>query len=857
MSVAKLNLNEKKGEARQIKFRIAFSTGSDPEFPAEELNIHSPQTKGWQSPPFCPYPQEIGLALIPGLVQLSQLQILSHESKIATKIDVYVGTGDSYESCDFKRLGHLSLDENERSEFAARELKSVFVGKQGQFLKLCIHKCHLNRHNIYNQVGIIAINVLGIPVEAGSKRIPKISVVPARAKHIAPTEDLAFDMNFDNETAAKIREIHQAKEAAVASEEYELAKELKNAEDHLKHVGVKLAQLEEMKKQAVDHEDYDQAAMIKREIKAMRDEIDHETAHLLSGQRSFGKSSQQDRQQVQPQQQFQPQQQYQQQQQFQQQQFQPQQQQYFPPAQQQYIPPARQQYIPPAQHQFVQEDERPLPVLEHKINGSPTGSIRGTARSDLLPNEDEEQVPVDPEIIEEALRDVPGLEDLPEAESLPNSLMSDVRVLIQVFGEYLVRCMYSRQVRLRNAALTKIEMSIGSYQMDDPTVFSAFCSVIQTSTTDKVANVFVQGVKILELASEKADIGGVLKRHDIIPHIEPLMPSIVERLGNNASRIRDCSSSVLLHLARLKTVGPGFVSTFVLKLLRPGKTMLWRPLLGRLKLIASLLQELGIGDDRGLTLEPIMQLLLVNDALMNPNADVRECAKDVVMQMYDKVGDTVLPYLKDLRPKQMEEYESGFDQIDQKQGKAPRARDISDKGKPTARNSARSPGGSEKSPVRGERQSTSPKIGDFKNIKVAGDVNTEDEDEPFTCQFCCRKDPSFTEDALDMHYWRECPMLSSCPQCEQVIEVSMMNDHLLNECENKDNHKACPRCSEAVHDHHYAQHVKRGNCLPAKPLKQANRCPLCHKDTKPGVNGWKTHLLSSSGCPKNPRTSTL
>eukprot|EP00516_Mucochytrium_quahogii_P002703 CAMPEP_0203750980 /NCGR_PEP_ID=MMETSP0098-20131031/5131_1 /ASSEMBLY_ACC=CAM_ASM_000208 /TAXON_ID=96639 /ORGANISM=" , Strain NY0313808BC1" /LENGTH=238 /DNA_ID=CAMNT_0050640499 /DNA_START=168 /DNA_END=881 /DNA_ORIENTATION=+ len=218
----------KQSAPRQVKFQVAACSGEDPEYPSGELNTHSPQTRGWQSPPFCAYPQEIGLKFLAGTVQLSQLQILSHESKIATKIDVYVGKGDTYETCTFKRLGHLSLDDNERSEFAARELKSVYIGKQGNFLKLLIHKCHLNRHNIYNQAGIIAINVLGLPAsesnigaddDENERAAATNYAAPATKMRVPQFEDLALDINFDQVTTQKMRDVHQAKERAVAEEE--------------------------------------------------------------------------------------------------------------------------------------------------------------------------------------------------------------------------------------------------------------------------------------------------------------------------------------------------------------------------------------------------------------------------------------------------------------------------------------------------------------------------------------------------------------------------------------------------------------------------------------------------------------
>lgn len=34
---------------RKCGFQVCFTSGEDPDYPATELNYHSPQTKGWQS----------------------------------------------------------------------------------------------------------------------------------------------------------------------------------------------------------------------------------------------------------------------------------------------------------------------------------------------------------------------------------------------------------------------------------------------------------------------------------------------------------------------------------------------------------------------------------------------------------------------------------------------------------------------------------------------------------------------------------------------------------------------------------------------------------------------------------------
>ena len=47
----------------------------------------------------------------------------------------------------------MSLDDNARTEYKARELKSVFLDATATFLKLVLHKGHTNPHNLFNQVG--------------------------------------------------------------------------------------------------------------------------------------------------------------------------------------------------------------------------------------------------------------------------------------------------------------------------------------------------------------------------------------------------------------------------------------------------------------------------------------------------------------------------------------------------------------------------------------------------------------------------------------------------------------------------------------------------------------------------------
>jgi len=81
--------------------------------------------------------------------------------QIPTKIEVFVGFANGSPaggaeaasgSSSMRRLGYLSFDSNERSNYQARELKSVHVTVEAELVRLVIHRCHVNKLNIYNQV---------------------------------------------------------------------------------------------------------------------------------------------------------------------------------------------------------------------------------------------------------------------------------------------------------------------------------------------------------------------------------------------------------------------------------------------------------------------------------------------------------------------------------------------------------------------------------------------------------------------------------------------------------------------------------------------------------------------------------
>jgi centrosomal protein CEP104 len=211
---------------------------------------------------------------------VTQIQVLSHQCKIATKIEIFIGQGSNYNTATFKRLGFLSLDNNERSSFEARELKTVYIDHTGNFIRLLVHRCFVNKFNNFMQVGIVAVNFLGDEDPTAARKASPRSQSLAKGSKGNSLTDLSVDLNLDKGTASKLRLLSEAKSKAVAEEDYYTAKQIKLVEGELRELGARLAQLDIAKRQAVADEDYDRAAALKEETDSLRQDIEDKVHNL-------------------------------------------------------------------------------------------------------------------------------------------------------------------------------------------------------------------------------------------------------------------------------------------------------------------------------------------------------------------------------------------------------------------------------------------------------------------------------------------------------------------------------------------------------------------------------------------------
>ncbi|CAE7214892.1 CEP104 [Symbiodinium pilosum] len=445
------------------------------------------------------------------------------------------------------------------------------------------------------------------------------------------------------------------------------------------------------------------------------------------------------------------------------------------------------------------------------------------APKELPPEQPPEQPPLSErgpgfDAADHPLSGVPNVEDLSQPEPLNSSFLKEAEPLIELFGEYLTNCVYSKAWSLRDAALQKLTLDLNGEQSEnqskDQSRLAGYVVVLKRMVPDKNVQVFLAAAALLHTVCQELLGRSGPRRAEAHVALDPLMPLLVDRLGDSNARVDKAARDAhLCDLMRCATVGATFTAQY---LLRPPKKKSVNPrvYISRMQLLTSMVTEAGIQPEskEGLPLDPTVQLAM--DWFSNANADVRESAVKLVAACYAHAGlNRIEKYLANLRQAQREIFDEEFDRVDAGDGLGAGG----DLGMPTQRTSR----------TAGSNRST-PKGQNSRPVAIPEDAVAEAEDVT-KCQFCGMRNPEATQEAMDVHYWRECPMLTQCQFCEQVIEIAQLASHWREECE------ARSAATEA--------------CKDLAP----NQCPLCRAEIGAGgEQDWFQHILRD-GCAANPR----
>ncbi|XP_061041062.1 centrosomal protein of 104 kDa isoform X2 [Eubalaena glacialis] len=637
----------------KIGFVVVSSSGHEDGFSARELMIHAPTVSGWRSPRFCQFPQEIVLQMVERC-RIRKLQLLAHQYMIASKIEFYVSESlpeyfAPYQAEQFRRLGYVSLCDNEKTGCKARELKSVYVDAVGQFLKLIFHQNHINKYNVYNQVALVAINIIGDPADFSDEsnitsreklidhylghntEDPALEgTCSGKSDYISPLDDLAFDMYQDPEVAQIIRRLDERKREAAQRERYDDAKMLKQAIADLQKVGERLGRC------AVEKEDHD-LAKEKQQMERHRRAYGQLRRHELVGaelirrpldlplQPLVHSSSPRHQQPTlslpQPEERGT-------------------ENRFADPFLQEKpslhpldispqhcavdrSPPAADP--PPKAHlEFLPYDERPLPATRKQPGA----------------------VAAEPERRDTDSGEPPRAGTAGEPEPLTEKALREASSAVDVLGEALVAGAYSKTWSHREDALLALYKQLmdapaATPKEDLKSTLRAAVFLIRRAIRDIVTPVFQASLKLLKMIITQYIPKHKLGKLETTHCVERTIPVLLTRTGDSSARLRVTASNFIQEMALFKEVKSlQLIPSYLVQPLKANSSA--HLAMSQMALLARLLRDLGT-EGMGFTVDSVMRFAV--RALEHREQKVREMAVGLILGLYAQHRARVLECL--------------------------------------------------------------------------------------------------------------------------------------------------------------------------------------------------------------------
>ncbi|GFG38230.1 hypothetical protein Cfor_12223 [Coptotermes formosanus] len=788
------------------------SVREDEHYRASELNTHGPTVLGWQSARECSYPQELILQLH-STATIQKIQVLAHQYLIPEKLELWAGNSVdetdaqlSPTTAQFEYLGFITLSDNQKTGFTSRELKSVTVPScAARYLKLRLHANHLNSLNVHNQVGLIAINVLGQHLDppcASSEQNNNGTVHEATAvtpshssnntnnnalllvnnpKYTSPYDDLAFEMYVDQEPLAKNDECVEPSMPGGKRPELPPPPRL------LQVPGCPPG------REGGAPPSQSSPAMHQSPVSPL---------HLQSRPKS---------------------------------------------------PPPRDPTTSPTNQQPHGYQQPPSNLRGSQRRHKPSGGPAMPARTSF-------------EAYEE--RTVPALRHCHTNthDTAPDTSQSRLTerekkqavLPIAVFGTDLVEKFYSKQYSDKEEGLRLLKEELRALVSGDSNldqqhnspnkIARASIFLLHRALRDKVYAVYSLAAEAIRLFFAEF-VPTRVTPAEVARSVDRLLPELLSKSGDPTPRIHNMAVHTILSMADCRDVRD--LHIIPVHLSRPLTSSTHpRLALSRLEMVEQLVLSHGISTDKqsGLTCRVLSEF--GSSGLHHPAEAVRKVAERILTLVYrvnPRLVRKQLPPDDDITRRNLlyRQLFHEFDRLD-----IQRKKEILEQNKHamvTAATGAGSGGGSG-----GQGSSSS----STSVITSPSDTSQQDATDDKMCIFCLSRYDSLSEEGLNIHYWRSCPMLMRCMHCKQVVEIASLSQHLLEECEMQQSYRKCERCTEAVLCELFDQHMADTSCNPAEPESAANHCPLCHCNIPPYEDGWRQHLIGLP-CPSHPRKKYL
>jgi len=801
---------------------------------------------------FCDYPQEIILQFT-SPVDIKQINILSHEKKISTKIEIFSFNPNSsnnaefpyYKSLVYNPLGFLKLSENSRSNFKARENRKDYDEIKCIYIKINVQKNKCNKYNIFNQVGLINIELFGAPLHLSNINKNELFL------HETLRNQDVEDDHMDELCLEKFRLLKNNLEVVLKKEDYDEAKRIKKNCEIVRNIGRKIYHLDFQKKVFINNEDYDNAKILKFEIERLKSNVRNIEKNIINihPEKGFGSNNPNnaillEKSQIET--------------------FYN-----FSNANQDkdnndhhdrnFNQTYRSVYDTKDNNEIYKPfDEKIIPTLKKHNNQSSFGDNSNNNNGDINNADHYED---EDKRVDELVVDINILSNF-EIITTDEFTLEQLKILL-----------FSKNIPLKEESLDILENSLEKVLSDKSkieVIINLINRVIDTEIHPQLLiKTFEIILNLLTFSSQhKLEINSL----NIV--------KIKTLIGESNIKLRNKAIDVITKIFTLQLENFDYLSLLneLVNIIDNNniKIIAVKNMTARLVILNTIIDNYeNITSNNMIVKDDFPLNAFINFVVNNVKSvklEIRNLAKPLLLKLYLKFGiDSLTDSLNLLDEKELLKLKVEIPEVEElvKRKKLKREKD----------NPVNIVRVNKKKDVNNSNNATNNSNINYEDDLDRGDISGNDEKLPninkknFSkkdlidksknvkstnskkCKFCDMTDRRFLIEAeLDKHCATECKWLTDCFKCKKTIEIPSYNTHLLAECEFSADFKLCKKCREPIDKTVMDKHVKDNKCIPGKNLNSANRCLVCHKDIPPQEKGWKTHLIVN-GCESNIRNT--
>ena len=164
----------------------------------------------------------------------------------------------NYHNVNYKYIGFIKMNNNESSQFRAREFRKVYVNTKSIFLKIELGKNYINEYNVFNQVGLMYLDFYGTYLPPLGNNIKKNEFI---LKHAAKKENFnnISDQALEDICGQELKDLKEKMNYNIKLENYIECKQIKMKLEKVRMFGKQIYDLENQKTMAANNENFDEA----------------------------------------------------------------------------------------------------------------------------------------------------------------------------------------------------------------------------------------------------------------------------------------------------------------------------------------------------------------------------------------------------------------------------------------------------------------------------------------------------------------------------------------------------------------------------------------------------------------------